>query len=263
LPVILIAELMGIDPGATRSSSLGRRRHQRAARAVRRRPIAPSSTRAWAAFKAFLGDIIEARPPRARDETDRSDRGACAGRRRRRPLSPAQALNFAVLLLLGGSETTTNLVGNALVGLLDPRSRAWPRARRPGARARSRRRGVAHDAPVQSVLRRTTGEVELAGAAHPAGATVLLLLGSANRDERVFARPGALPPRSRRDQAPRLRTRPALLPGRDAGAHGGRAALEALLALPDLRRRDGGEVQLVDSFVLRGPRALPLAFGAA
>jgi cytochrome P450 len=256
LPVIVIAELMGIDPN----------RHddfRRWADAVITRGTGrPSTTdRAEldarvAEFKAFLSDAIEARR-RAPGEDLLSalvrDEDGAAG------LSPAQALNFAVLLLLGGSETTTNLIGNALRALFaDAAALARVRADRALIPALVEET-LRYDAPVQSLLRRTTAEVELAGARIPAGATALLLLGSANRDERVFVD-------GERFELSRESTKHLAF---GAGAHyclgatlarmEAEAALEAVMELPDLRLANP-EIELVDSFVLRGPRALEIAF---
>jgi cytochrome P450 len=115
------------------------------------------------------------------------------------------------------------------------------------------------DAPVQSVLRRTTAEVELAGARIPAGAIALLLLGSANRDERVFDDAERF--RLDRDGARHLAfgAGPHYCLGATLARMEAEAALGALLDLPNLRAASA-EVPLVDSFVLRGPRALEIAF---
>ena len=251
LPVMMIAELMGIEP----------ERHEDFKRwadavIIRGTGLASDVDRdeldaRVAEFKTFLGDAIEARrrapgedllSALVRDE----DGGA---------LSPPQALNFAVLLLLGGSETTTNLIGNALRALLaDSAELARVRADLaliPAVVDEALR----FDAPVQSVLRRTTVAVELGGQTIPAGAVTFLLLGSANRDEQVF--PEAERFRLGRPDLKHLAfgLGPHYCLGATLARMEARAALEAVLALPNLRLARP-EVELVDSFVLRGPRAL-------
>jgi len=104
-------------------------------------------------------------------------------------LSAAEILALAVLLLLAGNETTTNLIGNAVRNLL----------RHPGELAKVRadrtlvpsliEEVLRYESPVQLLPRVTAREVELEGGRIPAGATVFLLLGSANRDERKFPEP--------------------------------------------------------------------------
>jgi cytochrome P450 len=116
-----------------------------------------------------------------------------------------------------------------------------------------------YDAPVQSLLRRTTREVDVAGQRLPAGAVVLLLLGAANRDEQVFADGDRF--RLDRGELKDLAfgAGPHYCLGATLARLEARAALEAVLALPNLRLA-ADQIAFVDSFVLRGPQALPIAF---
>jgi cytochrome P450 len=257
LPIVIIAELMGID--AARGDDF-----KRWADAVITRGTGRPSAgdRAWLdahvrEFKDHLGAELEARRRAPGDDLLSAlvrDEDDAPG------LSPAQALNFAVLLLLGGSETTTNLIGNALRALFaDEAALARVRADRALVPALVEET-LRFDAPVQSVLRRTTAEVELAGARIPAGAIAILLLGSANRDERVFADAERF--RLDRESTKHLAfgAGPHYCLGATLARMEAEAALGALLALPNLRSA-GLDAPLVDSFVLRGPRALEIAFG--
>jgi cytochrome P450 len=97
-----------------------------------------------------------------------------------------EVLNLGILLLLGGVETTANLLGITC---------SMFRAQ-PGVEAAVRANAdkipllieevLRFDSPVQMLFRHTTCDVELAGTAIPEGALVLSLLGSANRDPRKF-----------------------------------------------------------------------------
>ncbi len=104
-------------------------------------------------------------------------------------LSASEILGLAMLLLLAGNETTTNLIGNAVRNLLShPAEMAKVRADRtlvPSLVEEILR----YDSPVQLLPRVTTCEVTLANGKIPAGATVFLLLGAANRDARKFPDP--------------------------------------------------------------------------
>jgi cytochrome P450 len=184
LPVVLIAELMAIDPG--RHDDFKRWADAVIARGTGR-PLPEARRRELdvtvGELKAFLVDAIAARRLAPGDDllsalVRDDDQGE--------GLSPAQVLNFAVLLLLGGSETTTNLIGNALRALFAHPSQlarvVADRSLVPALVDETLR----HDAPVQSVLRRTTQALTLGEQRLPAGAVVLLLLASANRDEQVF-----------------------------------------------------------------------------
>ena len=101
-------------------------------------------------------------------------------------LTAAEILGLAILLLLAGNETTTNLIGNAVRNLLShPAELAKVRADRTLVPSLVEE-VLRYDSPVQLIPRQTAREVELEGGKIPAGATVFLLLGSANRDERKF-----------------------------------------------------------------------------
>jgi cytochrome P450 len=256
LPVVMIAELMGIDPA--RHGDFKRWADAVIARGTGRPLPADRDEldRTVAEFKAFLGEVIEARraapgPDVLSDLVRAGDDGP--------PLSSAQVLNFAVVLLLGGSETTTNLIGNALRALFAaPELMAGVRAD-PGLIPAVIEETLRYDAPVQSLLRRTTREVDVAGQRLPAGAVVLLLLGAANRDEQVFADGDRF--RLDRGELKDLAfgAGPHYCLGATLARLEARAALEAVLALPNLRLA-ADQIAFVDSFVLRGPQALPIAF---
>jgi cytochrome P450 len=98
-------------------------------------------------------------------------------------------LSMLVLLLVAGNETTTTLIGNAVLELLahpgeEKRLRDDPRCL-PTAIDEVLR----FSSPVQFDPRRARRDVELHGVEIRRDDVVLSWLGSANRDERVFERP--------------------------------------------------------------------------
>lgn len=107
-------------------------------------------------------------------------------------LDTAQVLGFCFNIIVGGIETTTNLItgGMALLeGRPDVRARlAVEPARIPSAVEEFLRL----ETPVQGLCRTATRPLALHGATIPAGAKVLLLFGAANRDEREFVEPDRL-----------------------------------------------------------------------
>ena len=129
-----------------------------------------------------------------------------------------------------GNSTTSSLITNSLVALAEhPQERAWiighPEAW-PGAIEELLR----FDAPVQNMSRVLTGPMSVQGVALPAGASVVLVLGAANRDPRERDAPNEL----------RLRRRPRRNLAFGAGIHHcigaplarleGRVALRLLLS---------------------------------
>jgi cytochrome P450 len=163
-----------------------------------------------------------------------------------------------LLLLVAGNETTTNLLGNAVDALLahpDQLARVSADPRLVPALVEETLR---FDGPVQFLTRVATREVALHGVRIPADARVVVLLGSANRDERRFPEP------DRFDVGRDTRGHVAF----GFGAHfclgaslarlEARAALEALV--PELPRlaRVRPEREFLDSFLIRGRARLDL-----
>jgi cytochrome P450 len=92
-------------------------------------------------------------------------------------------------LLFAGHETTTGLLSNALRQLLTHRP-AWEQICRDASLIPNAVEEVLRfDSPVIAWRRKTTQAVEIGGVPVPAGANLLLLLGSANRDPAVFEDP--------------------------------------------------------------------------
>jgi hypothetical protein len=104
-------------------------------------------------------------------------------------LTDEQVVGFCFLLLIAGNETTTKLLANCLLALQRfPEQRAKVAAD-PGRVADAVEEILRYEGSTQLMARTLTRPVELHGEHMPEGAKVLLLLGSANRDERVWDRP--------------------------------------------------------------------------
>ncbi len=103
-------------------------------------------------------------------------------------LADDQVVGFLFLLIIAGNETTTKLLGNCLLALQRfPTERAKviaDRIRIPDAIEEILR----FEGSTQVMARTLTRDVELHGTTMTEGEKVLLLLGSANRDERIWDR---------------------------------------------------------------------------
>ena len=101
-------------------------------------------------------------------------------------LTDEDAFGFFLLLLSAATETTTNLIGNAVVSLLNhPAQLHLLRSQRellPNAIEEI----VRYRSPGQVMFRQTTRDVELHGRTIPANSFVLVMVGSANRDTTHF-----------------------------------------------------------------------------
>ncbi len=105
-------------------------------------------------------------------------------------LSDSEATGMASLLLVAGHETTMNLIGNGVLALLKDRAQ-WDRLRRePALLTSAVEEFLRIDSPVNTAtVRFATEPVTIGATTVLPGSTVLLAIGSANRDPEVFERP--------------------------------------------------------------------------
>ena len=104
-------------------------------------------------------------------------------------LTDDEIMGFLFLMVVAGNETTTKLLGNAWYwAWRNPAERAKPFAsaeRVPSWIEETLR----YDTSSQMLARVATEDIELHGTVVPAGDRVVLIAGSANRDDQVFADP--------------------------------------------------------------------------
>lgn len=91
-------------------------------------------------------------------------------------------------LILAGTDTVTNLIGNGLVLLQRDRDARARLAADPSKIPNAVEEILRFESPVQSLARRTLRDVSLHGTTIPKGSEVRLLWGAANRDDREFER---------------------------------------------------------------------------
>ena len=186
LPVIVIAELLGIDAEY-------REDFKRWSDALIRATTRPTDEAERAvirhethAMRSYLEQVIAQR--RKAPQEDLITRLVQA-EEDRHTLSAPEVIALTILILIAGNETTTNLIGNTALALLEhPAELAKVRADRSLV-PQLIEEVLRYDGPVQGLFRVAVREVELAGTIIPAGAGVFYLNGSANRDERKYPDP--------------------------------------------------------------------------
>ncbi|MEZ5209275.1 MAG: cytochrome P450 [Acidimicrobiales bacterium] len=149
-----------------------------------------------------------------------------------RPLTDDELLGFSILFIIAGHETTTKLVANAVEVLSrHPEQRAILAAD-PGRIPDAVEEVLRFWSSTQYMHRTATVDHELHGRTIHAGDSVLLLIGAANRDDRIFG-----PTADRFD----IDRRPDRHIAFGYGAHyclgAGLARMEARVALEELQRR--------------------------
>ncbi len=104
-------------------------------------------------------------------------------------LSEPEAIGILTTLLSAGGETTTSLLGNA-VRMLAERPELQEHLRQnPDQIATFAEEALRVESPFRYMMRFVPKDTTLGGASIPAGSTVLLLWGSANRDPAEFDHP--------------------------------------------------------------------------
>jgi len=145
-----------------------------------------AALRAYAEMEGYWRDLVaERRKRRTHDLISQILHTPVEGA----ALSDAEIGGFCSLLLDASQNTTMNMISNSIVVLArHPEARRRLRAE-PGRWPKALEELFRYVPPVQGLARTTTRDVTLHGAALPAGDQVLLLYGSANHDEAVFADP--------------------------------------------------------------------------
>ena len=177
-------------------------------------------------------------------------------------LAVPEVLAFLFLMVIAGNETTTKLIGNAVYWL-------W---RHPGERDRVRRdpalianwieETLRFDGSTQMLARAVVRDVELHGQRLRAGDRLLLLVGAANRDERVFTDPDRFDILRDTSQHVAFGKGTHFCLGASLARLETRAALEALQTrLPDFEIDPAGLVR-VHSPNVRGFASMPMRFSA-
>jgi cytochrome P450 len=104
-------------------------------------------------------------------------------------LNERELLGFTVLLLIAGNETTTNLIGNAVLTILERPGLTKTLRERPELMTTAVEEFLRFRSPVQAMFRAVKEDVEISGSRMGKGDQVLAWIGSANRDEEKFPNP--------------------------------------------------------------------------
>jgi cytochrome P450 len=178
-------------------------------------------------------------------------------------LTEREIASIAFNLLVAGHETTANLLGNGVFQLLTTEG-AWQRiAADPSIIPQAVEEMLRHDPPIISWLRVTNRDTTLGDVEIPAGQRVLLVVGSANRDETRFTQCPAEFDIDRSDAMRHISfgAGPHFCIGAALSRLEARLAFEALTErIPGLRLVDGFTPSYLPNIGFRGLRSLPVTW---
>lgn len=257
LPIIVIAELLGI-PSADRVQF--KAWSDRIAQSTDLMPSAETIEGVRTATReliAYFGGVIEDRRGAPREDLISALVQAESDGRR---LVAEEVLAFAILLLVAGNETTTNLIGSGMQALLaHPEAMARLRAE-PDRIPAAIEEMLRYDGPVQGIVRFATRDVEVGGRTIARGDVVMGMTAAANHDPEHFPEPGTFD--LDRGDVRHL----AFGQGIHYCVGAPLARVEAAIAFRALLARwprieAAGDAEIGGTFLIRGPVRLPLRVG--
>ena len=138
---------------------------------------------ATAEMAEYLAGLVEERRGHSKDDLlTRLVQAQVDGER----LSQKDIVGFFQLLLLAGSETTTNLINNAIICFIEHPDQLARLREAPELLPSAIEEVLRFRSPLQWMLRLARRDIELHGQAIPQGKVILPMMGSANRDPKVF-----------------------------------------------------------------------------
>ncbi len=193
LPIQVTAELMGLDTGMTETY---RRWTKHATVAVgnhveEQRRLA--AERGLVEMQRYFHDRIEqARNAPGSDFFSALVKARITEGDGERPLSQEEMISLSRQLFVGGIETTTKLLAEAVRVLAEKPARYQGLVADPAGIPKFVEEVLRLSSPAQGIPRRATTDTHLGGVPIPAGSTVIIMYAAANRDPEMFASPDEL-----------------------------------------------------------------------
>ena len=256
LPVIVIAEMLGIPPEDRAQFAVWSDQRARILEPTLTPEERETAEAAMQALDEYLRPIISERRAAPRDDIISA---LAQAEEEGDTLTEREVLVMLRLLLVAGNETTTNLIGNGVLALLrHPDQLAALRgdaALIPSAVEELLR----FDSPVQVDLRSALDDCDVNGFRVRRGDNVVILLGAANRDPDRFPAPDRLDVRRAEQNHLAFGRGIHHCLGAPLARLEGRVVLEALLERFRSIRSLDDRPAFRNSVVLRGLHSLPVA----
>lgn len=186
LPLIVIAELLGVDP-ADRADF--RRWSQGTAQAfspIKTPEVIAELFANTESLSAYFQRVIEARRTAPGDDLISAMLAADAEGDR---LTDTEIVIMCRLLLIAGNVTTTDLIGNTMLALLTNPDELAKLRQQPGLITAAVEETLRRDPPVTQALRTATRKIEIGGVAIAEGQSIMPILMAAGLDPALHTDP--------------------------------------------------------------------------
>ncbi len=173
-------------------------------------------------------------------------------------LSEDELVATCMLLLFGGHETTTNLLGSAAVALLEHPGEMQRLRADPALIDSAVEEFLRYDGPSNSIARVVGKDHELAGKTLREGERVFAMINAANRDPRRFERPHELDLGRTPNRHLTFGQGVHFCLGAPLARLEGKVCISRLVErFPDMRAGSAAP-EWIDALIMRGPTSLPL-----
>jgi len=263
LPAAVISEMLGV-PATDRlkfmawsDTVLGLQGNQRPSL-----DVALRAQDAYTCLQEYFESLIDDRRRNPRRGAEREDllTGMIVAADEDEGIAHADLVQSCVTLLMGGFETTTSLIANTVVLLLQHREQLNRLRAAPALMDRVIEESLRYESPIQTITRRVAEDVRIGDEVLREGDLAILMIGAANRDPRQFVEPD-------RFDIGRESRQIAFGFGIHFCVGAPLARLEAPIAvssmlrrLPDLELADAEISWNVEKTVVRCPARLPVTF---
>ena len=208
--------------------------------------------------RAWLAGLVEQRRREPRDDLLSA---LALARQQGKGLTEVELFSTCITFMVGGHETTTNLIGNGMLALLRHPDQLQRLSRDDDLLEPAVEELLRYDAPAQRAQRLAREDMQVNGRRIKRGQLVQPVLGAANRDPARFVDPDRLDIARRENPHLAFGTGTHFCTGAALARLEGRIALGALLRrLANIKLRDPDAIAWSPNSFFRGLKALHLDF---